>query len=173
VHGCLPHHNVNCSLSYKARFPLLRVASTPLCKIPWPGPPRPLCSSPRPLCQIFFRCALHPTASRRPLKIAIIKASRKGTSACPSTNTSATTANLNSKKSSSTVSRKSPVPSAPAKKPRSSFPSLAPPSPAAQQNPPPAPQAAEAVAAAVAAATDSFSRTGSGCRIHLEPAIEK
>src|ERR1051326_6495873 len=77
-------------------------------------------------------------------------------SECPSTNTSATTASPNSKRSSSTASRKSPAPSVPAKEPPSNFLSSAPPYPAAPPNPPPALQAEEAAAAAVAAATKSF-----------------
>src|SRR4030095_10553492 len=75
---------------------------------------------------------------------------------CPSTNTSATIVNLNSKKSSSIVSRKSPAPTAPAKRPPSSFLSLVQRWPAAPPNPPPAPLAVAASAAAVAAAATDF-----------------
>ena len=89
-------------------------------------------------------------------KFLLLYCLRTGAGKCPSTNTSATNAKANSRKSSLTDSRRSPAQSVPAERPPFSSRSLVPLSPAARRSPPLDPQVEVAPAvAAAAAATES------------------
>src|SRR5262249_12047240 len=88
--------------------------------------------------------------------LAIIRMQNAKDLRCQSTNTSATIAKLNSKKSSSTANRKSPAPTALREKPPSSFLSSVRPSQAAPPNPPPVPLAEAVPAAAAGVAVTKF-----------------